>query len=265
MITEKLGKEAIPLRHTDNGWKHHWLESLAQGSVSFPKHREAILTRQWSSCSGNPPSDCKHAVFLFASHAGIEVLLKTDVQTGIQRLWHVKHSEGSRVFRFLISGWICWNFSPTTGWLGTASIPAEIQAARNSVGTYMSWKERSRWTGNSLSAREGLLCPFMCSSQVFTEHCWVVLLPCTHRRGRLSSSPRPSTCAHNDNTGCTCTKGYRSAVYVAAQVSEDSEKALKRKRCYGLNVCVPPPHLEVEALPPLPMGWYLMTGTLGGN
>ena len=50
------------------------------------------------------------------------------------------------------------------------------------------------------------------------------------------------------------TEGYRHAVYVDARVSKDSEKALKRKRCYGLNVNVPPPDLHVEALPPLPTG-----------
>lgn len=155
------------------------------------------------------------------------------IQTGVQRPQHTKHSEELGMFRFLISGWTCWNFSPTKGEPGPANIPAEIQAAWSSGSVFMSRKERPRWVRNSPRVREGPPCSLISSSQMFTDHSWLPSCPVPTEETATKTHSLPPRCSQvsksyvHDNTSCPhylSMKGYGSTVHVAAQVSRDSGK-----------------------------------------
>jgi hypothetical protein len=89
--------------------------------------------------------------------------------------------------RFLMSGWACWNFSPTRAWLTTENVPAEIQAARSSwVFTRAERKEQGE-------SEKGLPAPWNFFFHVLFTGVTEILLcqPCTEgtamRRCILSS------------------------------------------------------------------------------
>ena len=135
-------------------------------------------------------------------------------------------------------------------------------------------KVTSRWVRNSLSARKRLLCSFLCSSQVYTDHCWTVTLPCTHR----ADSSEDSVCCQGTHSlivkdACSqntlhvlftfFSKDYRNTVCVAAYFSRVLEEAPKKRNYMHWMFMFPKmPLLKLHPHPQV--GWYLQMGTWGG-